>query len=269
MPGWGIMARMKDDIAARERASVSDFDRAWLRAHLEEERGRTRALGEIREAIFGAQDGLVSTLAVVSTVSGATDERFAVLIAGIASGLAGIFSMSIGEYMSSKSQQEIFDYYIESEREEVLQRPAEAEAEVAYMLEEEGLARPSARRAAAELATDREVLLRTMVAREHGIVVGPGPGPLQGAIVMGVAFGLGALVPIVPFLFLSVATALPIAVVLTGVVLFAVGAVKSRWTRRHWLRSGAEIVVLAAIAGAAGYLFGSLLPGLLGVPAPK
>ena len=61
----------------------------------------------MREAIFGAQDGLVSTLAVVSTVSGATNDRFPVLIAGIAAGLTGIFSMAAGEYLSSKSQREI------------------------------------------------------------------------------------------------------------------------------------------------------------------
>lgn len=256
---------MGDEAATPERpTSVAEFDPAWLREHIAEERNRTRVLGEIREAIFGAQDGLVSTLAVVSTVSGATDERFPVLVAGIASGLAGIFSMSIGEYMSSKSQQEIYDHLIASEREEVLQRPGEAEAEVAYMLEEEGLSRTSARRATAELATNREVFLSTMVAREHGIIVEPGPGPVQGALVMGVSFGLGALVPVLPFLFLPVANALPVAVALTGVVLFAVGVVKSRWTRRSWFRSGAEIVILAAIAGGAGYLFGSLLPGLLG-----
>jgi hypothetical protein len=73
---------------------AADFDPEWLRAHLSEERRTASLLGEIREAIFGAQDGLVSTLAVVSTVAGASANRFPVLIAGIASGLAGVFSMA-------------------------------------------------------------------------------------------------------------------------------------------------------------------------------
>jgi VIT1/CCC1 family predicted Fe2+/Mn2+ transporter len=78
-----------------------------LGIRLEAERGRASLLGDVREAIFGAQDGLVSTLAVVSAVSGATPDRFPILIAGIAAGLAGIFSMAAGEYLSSKSQREI------------------------------------------------------------------------------------------------------------------------------------------------------------------
>ncbi|MEX0626841.1 MAG: VIT1/CCC1 transporter family protein, partial [Chloroflexota bacterium] len=84
-----------------------DFDRSWVRDHLADERRKASLLGEIREAIFGAQDGLVSTLAVVSTVAGASADRVPVLIAGIATGLAGVFSMAAGEYMSSKSQREI------------------------------------------------------------------------------------------------------------------------------------------------------------------
>jgi DNA damage-binding protein 1 len=82
---------------------------------------------------------------------------------------------------------------------------------------------------------------------------------------MAAAFGLAALVPIVPFVFLAADVAQYVAVVLTAIALFAMGVIKSRFTRRHWLPSGIEIVVLGAVAGVAGYLFGSVLPGLLGV----
>jgi VIT1/CCC1 family predicted Fe2+/Mn2+ transporter len=82
---------------------------------------------------------------------------------------------------------------------------------------------------------------------------------------MGAAFGLGALVPILPFLILPFSMSLPTAVVATGLVLFGVGVVKSRWTHRSALSSGLEVLALAAIAGIAGYLFGTVLPQLLGV----
>src|SRR4026208_1802501 len=108
---------------ARAGLAPHEFDRAWLATHLAEERQQASLLGEIREAIFGAQDGLVSTLAVVSTVAGASADRFPVLIAGIATGLAGVFSMAAGEYMSSKSQREIFVAQIAGEREEGAERP--------------------------------------------------------------------------------------------------------------------------------------------------
>ena len=80
-----------------------------------------------------------------------------------------------------------------------------------------------------------------------------------------IGFGLGALVPIVPFLILPVAMALPAAALATGLVLFGIGVVKSRWTHRSALSSGLEVLALAAFAGIAGYLFGTVLPQLLGV----
>jgi VIT1/CCC1 family predicted Fe2+/Mn2+ transporter len=241
------------------------LDRDWLGQHLAEERRESDLLGEIREALFGMQDGLVSTLAVVSTVGGATGDRYPVVVAGIASALAGIFSMAAGEYLSSKSQREIYVAQIEKERAEVRERPEEARAEVAYLLESEGLPEPAARRVADELARAPSVLLKTMVEKELGLVVEEGHGALQGAIVMGIAFGLAALVPIIPYLVLPPSVAVWASVAISGVVVFAIGVIKSRWTRRNPIGSGLEIVALAAFAGVAGYLFGSVLPALLGV----
>jgi VIT1/CCC1 family predicted Fe2+/Mn2+ transporter len=244
---------------------AAQYESAWLREHLTQERRAASLLSEIREAVFGAQDGLTSVLAVVSTVGGATGQPFAVLVAGLAATLAGIFSMAAGEYMSSKSQREIFEAQIASEAREVEERPGEAEAEVAYMLEEEGLAAEAARRVARELASSKNVLLKTMVEKELGLSVDEDANALRGAVVMGGSFGLAALVPILPYLFLPVVTSLWVSVILSGAMLFAMGALKSRWTGRHWLASGFEIFALGAFAGIAGYFFGTLLPAALGV----
>lgn len=239
--------------------------REWLRRHITEERQASDLLGEIREALFGMQDGIVSTLAVVTAVGAATGERYSILIAGIASALAGVFSMAAGEYMSSKSQREIYIAQIDGEREEVESRPQESEAEVAYMLEEEGLPEESAKRVAAEIARYPNVLLKTMVEKELGITVEEGHGALHGALVMGASFGVASLVPVLPYLVAPIGQAPWISVALSAGTLFFFGVVKSRWTRRNALRSGLEVLVLAALAGAAGYLFGSVLPSLLGV----
>jgi VIT1/CCC1 family predicted Fe2+/Mn2+ transporter len=261
---------MSDAARTAERpppdAPASAYPRDWIARHLADERRESSLLGEIREVVFGAQDGLVSTLAVVATVAGASGQAFPVVVAGVASALAGVFSMAAGEYIGSKSQREIFDAQVHEERHEVEERSGEAEAEVAYMLEEEGLDEDEARRIAEMMARHPEVLLRTMVARELGIQVeDQGGGVLRGALFMGLAFGLGAAVPILPFLLLPIAVALPTAVVATGVVLFGIGVVKSRWTHRTALSSGLEVLALAAFAGIAGYLFGTVLPQLLGV----
>ena len=84
---------------------------------------------------------------------------------------------------------------------------------------------------------------------------------------MGTSFGLGSIVPVLVYLVLPIEAATWAAVVASAAVLFAIGVVKSRWTRQAWLRSGIEILLLGAFAGIAGFFFGNLLPTLLGVPA--
>jgi VIT1/CCC1 family predicted Fe2+/Mn2+ transporter len=178
--------------------------------------------------------------------------------------------MAAGEYMSSKSQREIFEAQIAGEREEVEERPGEAEAEMAYMLEEDGLPRGEASAIAGRIAAHPEVLLKTMVEKELGLAGEHAEGtPLQGALIMGASFGLGAAVPVLAYVVLPVGIAIWAAVIATGAVLFGIGVLKSRWTRRPWLRSGLEILVLGTFAGIAGFFFGSLLPTLLGAPAPS
>jgi vacuolar iron transporter family protein len=251
----------------KDPTSPRDYPLDYIEAHIEEERRSISALGEIREVVFGAQDGLVSTLAVVAAVAGATSDNLAVLIAGLASAMAGVFSMAVGEYVGSKSQAEIFASQVAEERREVVNRPHEAEAEVAWLFMTEGMQEEDAWEAANLIGRYPESLLATMVAKELGIIHDDeetSGSPLRGALVMGGAFAAGSIFPILPFLLTDGMVALIAAGVLTGAVLFAIGAVKSRWTHRFWLWSGLEILSLAAFAGVAGYLFGSVLPAILG-----
>ena len=258
---------MPDD-PPQDPSSARDYPREFIASHIAEERREVSILGEIREVVFGAQDGLVSTLAVVATVAGAASDNLAVLVAGLASAVAGIFSMSIGEYLGSKSQDEIFRNQVADERQEVNERPLESEAEVAYLFTQEGMPEQDAWQAASIIARHPESLLATMVAKELGIIHDEqdltSGGPLRGAVFMGLSFAAGAVVPIVPFLFSEGLAALTMATTATGLVLFGIGVVKSRWTERFWLWSGLEILALAAVAGVAGYLFGTVLPTLLG-----
>ena len=243
-------------------------DRAAIGVRLEAERRRASLLGDVREAIFGAQDGLVSTLAVVSAVSGATNDRFPVLVAGIAAALAGIFSMAAGEYLSSKSQREIALAQIADERERVVERPADVRAELAYILADEGLPPDDAAQVAEVIGRHREALLNLKVLKQFGVEVEEATGSaLQGAFVMGAAFALGAIAPILPYLLLPLDLALWASVAATGAVLFAIGVAKTRWTHRSPLWSGVEILAIGALAGIFGYLFGTVLPKLLGAPA--
>ncbi|HEX9495540.1 MAG TPA: VIT1/CCC1 transporter family protein [Candidatus Limnocylindria bacterium] len=244
-------------------------DKAWLQQHLEDERKEANLLAEVREVVFGLQDGVTSILAVVSVVAAASNDTYTVLISGIAATLAEVFSMGAGEYMSSKSQREIFNAQIESERAEVRERPGEAEAEVAFMFEREGLSDDASKHVAAELARDPNVLLRTMVEKELGLTPDEGGSALQGALILAGAFFVAALIPLLPYFFLPVRSGLWVSIGLSAVVMFGVGVWKSRLTKRNPIASGLEIVALVAGAAVAGTFFGSILPGLLGVAGIK
>ncbi|MEO5705185.1 MAG: VIT1/CCC1 transporter family protein [Candidatus Limnocylindrales bacterium] len=223
-------------------------------------------LGDVREAIFGAQDGLVSTLAVVSAVAGATSDRFPILVAGIAAGLAGIFSMAAGEYLSSKSQREISLAQILEERERIVAQPQVVQGELAHILVEDGMPVDEASHVADVIGRHREVLLNLKVMKQFGVTVEEAAGSaLQGAIVMGTAFALGALAPILPYVLLPLGIATFVSVVATGAVLFGIGVVKTRWTHGNRLWSGLEILIIGALAGIVGYLVGTALPAFLGV----
>ena len=250
----------------REPTAERPFhDRAWLEAHLDAERAEANLLAEIREVIFGLQDGVTSILAVVSTVAVASHDTYTVLISGIAATLAEVFSMGAGEYMSSKSQREIFVAQIAVERAEVAERPGEAEAELALLFEREGLPSDAARRVAAEIGRDDNVLLRTMVEKELGVTIEEGGTPLQGALILAGSFLGAALFPLLPYFFFPVWTALWVSIGLSAAAMFAVGVWKSSLTRRHPVLSGLEILVLVAGAAIAGAFFGAILPGALGI----
>jgi vacuolar iron transporter family protein len=273
MPAW-LCERIAHAVSQGASAPPRDpgrpyLDRAWLAAHLREERRNADLLSETREALFGAQDGIVSVLTVVSTLSGATSDHHIVLLGGVATTIAEIFSMAAGEYMGSRSQRQVFEAQIARERIEVAERPGEAEAEVAYMLEQEGLDRDRAKGVAAQLATNKDVLLRTMVEKELGIAAEPDTRALRGALILSAALGVAALVPLAPYLFLPIHPAFELSIVLSALALFLLGVAKSRFVEAGALRSGLEIVVLAAFAGGAGYLFGTVLPALLRVAAPS
>jgi VIT1/CCC1 family predicted Fe2+/Mn2+ transporter len=176
--------------------------------------------------------------------------------------------MAAGEFLSSKSQREIALAQIAAERERVADQRSDVQAELAYMLQEDGLPEAEADAVAELTARHPEVLLNSKVEKQFGVAVEEAHGsPLQGAIVMGVAFGLGALAPILPYLVLPVGIAVYVSIMATAAVLFAIGVAKTRWTHGNPIGSGLEILIIGALAGIVGYFLGSILPTLLGVPA--
>jgi VIT1/CCC1 family predicted Fe2+/Mn2+ transporter len=236
--------------AARPDTSPSDIGarEKWHRA------GQS---GTLRATIFGASDGLVSNLALVMGVAGASSgEGSFVLLAGIAGLLAGAFSMAAGEYISMQSQRELFERQIALERAELEAMPMEEQAELAMLYRAKGLTEEEANTIAARMFADPQHALDTLVREELGLDPDELGSPWGAAGGSFVAFAIGAVIPVVPYLLGSSSNAFIAAIALSVAALFAVGAGVSLLTGRSMLFSGGRQVVIGAAAAIVTYVVG-------------
>jgi len=229
------------------------------------EKGRIATLERIREVVFGMQDGLVSTVAVASSVMAATGQRTIVFVAGLTSALAGMASMGTGSYLSSKAEKELHLSEIESEARELETKPEEEMAELIEIYRREGLTLEEAERLAERVASDRDLWLKTLTEKELGLSPDSLKSPSLDAITMGISFGLGALVPLAPYPFMNTMPVIAVSIAVTVAALFVVGMIKAKVIHKHVLRSGLEIMLLGTASGILGYLIGVLFPRFLGI----
>ena len=241
----------------RDRDGGADVGRDIARSERWHRAGRS---GTLRAVIFGVSDGLVSNLALVMGVAGASEGagNF-VLLAGVAGLLAGAFSMAAGEYISMQSQRELFERQIELERAELEAMPEEEEAELASVYRAKGFTEAEAATIAHRMFSDPQHALDTLVREELGLDPDELGSPWGAAFGSFVAFAIGALIPVVPYLFTGGATAFVVAIGMSLAALFAVGAGVSLLTGRSTLFSGARQVAIGAAAAAVTYVVGSVI----------
>ncbi len=221
---------------------------------------RSGRSGTLRAVIFGVSDGLVSNLALVMGVAGATEaDPQIILLTGIAGLLAGAFSMAAGEYVSMQSQRELFERQITLERAELAAMPEEEEAELAAIYRSKGFEEDEATRIAHRIFRDPEVALRTLVREELGLDPEELGSPWGAAAGSFVAFAIGAAIPVIPYLVGGGTNALAASVALSVVALFVVGAGVSLLTGRGVLYSGFRQVAIGAAAAIVTFLVGRLI----------
>jgi VIT1/CCC1 family predicted Fe2+/Mn2+ transporter len=213
----------------------------------------------LRAAVFGINDGLVSNASLILGVAGATADSNVILLSGVAGLLAGAFSMASGEYVSVRSQREMFEYQIGLEREELDQYPQEEAAELALIYAAKGIPKDEARSLADRLIQDPGRALDTLAREELGLNPDELGSPVGAALSSFFAFSIGALIPLAPFLFTSGTQALNISIILTGLALFSVGSTLSLFTGRHAFLGGVRMLLIGALAGGATYLIGHFL----------
>jgi VIT1/CCC1 family predicted Fe2+/Mn2+ transporter len=220
--------------------------------------------GNLRPAVFGASDGLVSNLCLILGVAGARSSGHAVLVSGVAGLLAGAFSMAAGEYVSVRSQREMFEHQIGAERDELRQYPAEEAAELSLIYQARGLSSQDADRMATRIVSNPDVALDTLAREELGLDPGALGSPLGAAAFSFAAFAIGAAIPLAPFVAASGGVALRASVVLTAAALFGVGCAISLFTGRGAARGGLRMLLIGAAAGSVTYAIGRALGGVVG-----
>jgi vacuolar iron transporter family protein len=228
-------------------------------------RHRSALGGGLRAAVFGVNDGLVSNVSLVLGVAGAGAASGYVLTAGVAGLLAGALSMAAGEYVSVRSQREMYEYQIALEREELAEYPEEEAEELALIYQARGVALEQAREVSRALLANPQAALDVLAREELGLNPDDLGSPWQAAASSFVAFALGAAVPLIPFLCgLTGTHATVTAVAITLVSLFAVGLGLSLFTGRDAVRSALRMVLIGGGAGAVSYLVGHAVGVALG-----
>ena len=224
--------------------------------------GRHKAVGgnALRAAVLGANDGLVSNTSLVMGVAGAAFSAPAVLLSGLAGLLAGAISMALGEWLSVQSSRELHQAQIETEREEILAMPEAEAEELALIYQAKGMAPEEAERAAREVMSDPDVFLETKVREELGIDPEElGGSAWEAAIASFFLFAIGAIIPVVPFFFLTGGAAVFTSLALAAVGLFLLGAATALVTGTGVPKTGARSLLLGLAAAGITYLIGSLL----------
>jgi VIT1/CCC1 family predicted Fe2+/Mn2+ transporter len=216
--------------------------------------------GNLRAAVFGVNDGLVSNASLIMGVAGAGVGAGGVITSGIAGLLAGALSMAAGEYVSMRSQREMFEYQIGLERDELNEYPEEEAEELALIYATRGMDLEEARRITRELVKNHDAALDALAREELGLNPDDLGSPWGAAAFSFLAFAAGAALPLLPFLAgQPLGRAVELAAVTAGAALFAVGAALSLFTGRSAWLGGLRMVAIGAGAGALTWCIGHLL----------
>jgi VIT1/CCC1 family predicted Fe2+/Mn2+ transporter len=221
-----------------------------------EGRHRSSVGGVLRATVFGVNDGLVSNFSLVMGIAGGTSSNNFVVLAGVAGLLAGAFSMASGEWISIRSQRELFENELRIEREELRAFPEEERNELEMIYRAKGIAPDAARALVDDIMSQSDIALDTLAREELGLDPARLGSPWVAAISSFVAFAIGAVIPLIPFLVGSGAAATVTAAVVSVVALFAVGAATSIVTGRHAGRSGLRMAVIGAVVATVTFFIG-------------
>jgi VIT1/CCC1 family predicted Fe2+/Mn2+ transporter len=225
-----------------------------------EKRHRSVGGNALRAAVLGGNDGLVSNFSLIMGIAGATSGQKEVLLAGLAGLLAGALSMALGEWISVKSSQELYENQMELEMEELETNPEGEEKELALIYYSKGIPEEQAKQMAKEVMTNKDKAHKILIKEELGINVEDLKGSaMEAAIASFILFAFGAVIPVIPFFFFGGYKAVIISTIFSAMGLFVIGASITLFTGKSVWYSGFRQVLFGLIAAAITFGIGSLI----------
>jgi VIT1/CCC1 family predicted Fe2+/Mn2+ transporter len=216
----------------------------------------------IREVMFGINDGLVSTIGFVAGATGSLVQTHLVLLAGIASVVAGALSMGIGAYLASKSQQEFFESEKAREHREIEEVPEDERREIRDIFSQMGFQKDEVEMIVRRVTSNKDLWVRLMMHEELGILEET-VNPVTIGFLMAGAFVVGGIPPLLPYILMPNAiSALKMAVIVSLAALFVIGVAKTALTKQPWFKSGMEVLLLGSLAAVVGFGIGKLVSWL-------
>lgn len=220
---------------------------------------RQIANGGFRASLFGLADGLVTNVSLILGFAGANPGHDVVRLAGLAGLVAGAFSMGSGEYLSMRSQRELYEYEIDVERRALASEPEAERLELRDLFIKRGINHELAERLSTDLMRDPDMALRTHAREELGVDPGSIGAPWTAAVSSFVFFALGALVPLLPWIVTTGGNELWWSIGLTAIVTMAVGAGVGHFTRRGLVYSALRMLLITALSAAVTFGIGRLV----------
>ena len=225
-------------------------------AEVEARIGAGGGRGYLRDTVYGAIDGAVTTFAIVAGVVGAGLSPGVIIALGIANVLADGFSMAAGNYSGTKAELDDIARLRRVEGRHIDEDPAGERRELREILRQKGLSGDVLEAATDQIAANRAASIRLMLVDEYGLAP-VDPHPMRAALATFGAFLLAGVIPLLPFLF-AMADAFRLSIIMTGLVFFGIGAVKSAWSLSPWWRSGGETLAIGALAAGIAFFVGTL-----------
>lgn len=231
----------------------------FTRYHSEHKHTTLNASSNLRAAVFGVNDGLVSNMSLILGIAGANANHHFIVLAGFAGLLAGACSMAAGEFISVLSQREVFEYQISIEQQELQEYPEEEMEELSLIYQARGIPKSEADKLSKLMIENPETALNTLAREELGLNPEDLVSPYGAMISSFISFAIGAIIPVLPYLIGPPTLSLYLCIGITAVALFSIGAILSLFTNRNPILLGSRMLLVGTIAGSLTFFIGKMI----------